>query len=296
MNNYWRGVVYSLAAAVFWAVMSPIAKYLAAGGINLLSAMAFRAFFVAAVLGPWLLISKGKEVFFPKPSILKFYFISGSLSVACAGGGFLMSLEYLSVAEALSLHYTFPLVAMLGSLYVTHEKPDRRQVAAGFMIVFGVYCGMVGGKPLSGMSLPGVLWGLLAVFGISGQALIGRRISKTEKIDSIVMLFFTHTFGFFILLLGKSVFIGWADIANFTPFLFSILLLQAISGSLIAYGLFYSALKYIPAATVSLLCTLEMVLAVALTAVTLGTVPTLREVVGCAVIISAIVISTIKKK
>ena len=98
------------------------------------------------------------------------------------------------------------------------------------------------------------------------------------------------------MLLGKSVFIGWADIANFTPFLFSILLLQAISGSLIAYGLFYSALKYIPAATVSLLCTLEMVLAVALTAVTLGTVPTLREVVGCAVIISAIVISTIKKK
>ena len=43
--------------------------------------------------------------------------------------------------------------------------------------------------------------------------------------------------------------------------------LQAITGSLLAYGSFFAALKYIPAAVASLLCTLEIVVAVGLTAV-----------------------------
>ena len=118
MSNHWRGVAYSLMAAFFWAVMSPIAKVLSAAGINLISVMAFRGIFVAVAMAPWLYFTRGKEFFFPPRSALIFYLNSGMLSVVLAGGGFLMSLAYLSVAEALILHYTFPLVTMLGSMYI----------------------------------------------------------------------------------------------------------------------------------------------------------------------------------
>lgn len=297
MNNYWRGVGLTILAAVFWGFMSPIAKVLSLSGISLMSVMVFRAFFVVVIMGPWLYFSKGCEGFFPSVTTLKFYIVSGIFSVVCAGGGFLMSLNYLSVAEALILHYTFPLVTLLGSLYITHEKPTKLEVISGFLIILGVYYGMVGGgKTFSGLSVPGLLWGLLAIVGISGQALFARRVAKGQSYNQLFLLFYSHLFGFLVLGLGKSLLVGWADTANLTPGLFRLMILQSISGSLLAYGFFYSAIKYIPAATVSLLCTLEIVVAVGLTAAILGQMPSIQEMIGCAVIIAAIICAAVRPK
>lgn len=297
-SNHWFGVLCALLAAVAWGVMSPAAKMISAEGVSLLSAMAVRAFVVAAVMGPWLWYKRGAELFsLPRP-LLRYYFIAGLLSVVFCGGGFLMSLEYLSVAEALILHYTFPLVTLLGSLWITHEKPTKLQVLAGVLIIFGVYTGMVGGeKSFAGLSVPGLLWGLLAITGISGQSLVVRRAAIGGQSDQMALLFFSHLFGGIVLLLGKSVIMGWSDlIVNLSPEVCALMLFQAVSGSLLAYGFFFTALKYISAPAVSLLCTLEIVVAVGLTALLLGHIPSIRETVGCAVIIAAIICASVKPK
>ena len=290
MNNYWRGVIMTLIAAACWGIMSPIAKVLSSAGVSLMSAMAFRAFFVVVTLGPFIYFTKGSDAFRLNRSVFGFYLLSGILSVACAGGGFLMSLEYLSVAEALILHYTFPLVTLFGSIYITHEKPTFLQIISGFLIVVGVYLGMVGGdKTFSGISIPGLMWGTLAIIGISGQALIGRRVCKGQKTDQLALLFFAHLFGGIIIAAGKSSIAGWGDTVNLTMYLFGLMVFQSFCGSLLAYGFFYTALKYIPAATVSLLCTLEIVVAVGLTSLLLAQSPSIQEVMGCGLIIIAIV-------
>ncbi len=297
MKNYWRGVVFALLAAVFWGMISPIAKVLSNSGINLMSVMVFRAFFVVMTLGPWLLLTRGRYVFSTTSRMLGFYCLSGILSVVCAGGGFLMSLQYLSVAEALILHYTFPLVTLLGSLYITHEKPTKLQLLSGLLIILGVYLGMASGeKSFETLSFPGLMWGILAIAGISGQALAARRVAKNQQSDQLVLLFFAHFFGGLILAFGKSALIGWADIINFTPALSGLMIFQSFAGSLLAYGFFYTALKYVPAATVSLLCTLEIVVAVGLTALLLSVIPSLREILGCSIIIIAIVCATVRSK
>lgn len=257
--------------------------------------MAFRALFVVVTIGPFIYFTKGPGVFRPDRSMICFYFLSGILSVVFSGGGFLMSLKYLSVAEALILHYTFPLVTLLGSLYITHEKPTFLQVVSGFLIIAGVYLGMVGGeKTFSGLSVPGLMWGGLAIIGISGQALVARRVCKGQETDQLVLLFFAHLLGGTVLALGKSAIIGWEDIINFTFPLFGLLVFQAFCGSLLAYGLFYTALKYLPAATVSLLCTLEIVVAVGLTSLLLNQPPSMQEIIGCSIIIIAIVCATVR--
>jgi len=294
-NNYWCGVALTIMAAVCWGVISPIAKVLSAAGISLMSVMVFRALFVVAVLGPFLIFTRGRKMFSVKRNYIAFYCLSGILSVVCSGSGFLMSLHYLSVAEALILHYTFPLVTLAGSLYITKERPAKLQVFAGFLIIAGVYSGMVGGyKSFGTLSVPGILWGLLAIAGISGQALAARRFSKDNDMDQIMLLFSAHFFGGLILVFGKTVISGWADLINFTPYLFALVVIQSLSGSLLAYGFFYSALKYIPAATVSLICTFEIVVAVGLTALILGVVPSINEIAGCAIIIFAIFCATVR--
>lgn len=289
LNDYWRGAVLALAAATCWGMISPVAKVLAAAGIDLMTVMTFRSMFTVIASGIFLLFTEGRDIFCFNAEYMRFYVISGILSVAFAGGGFLMSLAYLSVPEALVIHYTFPIVTIIGSLYITHENPTIFQYVAGGIIVCGVFIGMGGSMDaMLNISLPGLLWGILAVFGISVQALVVRSFSLVHKVNEFRLLFFSNIFGCILLLVFKTFQYGWGDLANLTMPLFSLMTLQAFTGSFVAYGLFYSALKYIPAAMGTLLCTMEMVVAVILTTIFVHQIPSVHEVVGCALILVAI--------
>lgn len=296
-NGFLRGAVLALFAAACWGIISPVAKVLAGAGIDLMSVMVFRALFSLTAVGAVLFLTRGSSAFRAEREEMRFYFISGALSVAIAGGSFLSSLEYLTVAEALVIHYTFPLVAIAGSLCVTRERPTLLQIAAGIIIVVGVFVGMGGDMAsMRTMSVPGVLWGLGAVFGMAGQALMTRRWSLGHKMDEMKLLFWSNCFGAVLLFVFKSLRYGWGDLPNFTLPLFSLMTLQAFCGSVLAYGAFFASLKYIPAAVTSLLCTFEIVVAVGLTAIFVGQAPSMHEVAGCALILTAIACSSIKKK
>lgn len=258
--------------------------------MDLMSVMVFRSLFTMTSVGVGLLVMGKFDVFRVDRETLRFYLISGILSVAFSGGGFLTSLEYLTVAEALVIHYTFPLAAIIGSLFITRERPTLLQTAAGLLIVAGVYIGMGGSvEAMKTISLPGLLWGLLAVFGMAGQALAARRFSLSHKMNEFGLLFYSNVFGVVLLFLFKTFYYGWDDLCCLTVPLFSIMTLQAITGSLLAYGSFFAALKYIPAAVASLLCTLEIVVAVGLTALFVDQIPSAHEIAGCLLILVAIV-------
>lgn len=141
------------------------------------------------------------------------------------------------------------------------------------------------------ISLPGPSLGpCSAVFGMAGQALLARRFSALHhKMNEFGLLFYQTLFGVVLLFLFKTFYYGWDDLCCLTVPLFSIMTLQAITGSLLAYGSFFAALKYIPAAVASLLCTLEIVVAVGLTAVFVDQIPSAHEIAGCLLILVAIV-------
>ena len=63
LNNYWRGALLALTAAVCWGIISPVAKVLAAAGIDLMSVMVFRSLFTLAASGLFLLFCEGGDAF-----------------------------------------------------------------------------------------------------------------------------------------------------------------------------------------------------------------------------------------
>ena len=293
-NNYWRGVLIVLGTTMLWGAMGPIAKLISAHGVSQVTVMCYRSLFVTVVVGGWLLAVKGKKAFCPGRRMFVFYSLLGLFSLVFNATGNMLSCVYLTIPQALIIHYTYPLVTMAGSMLVTHEKPTLLQVVAGICIVAGLYIGFdfVHGGP-GAVSTAGVLWGVLSVFGMSGQTLISRRISKTEKPDAVLQLFFSYLVGGVILLIGKSVLAGWSDAALVTPKVFALMQYPAIAGSLLAFLLFYSALKYIPAPTVSLITSLEIVFALVLTPLMLKQTPSSHELAGCAIILAAVVITTV---
>ncbi|MEG1641805.1 MAG: DMT family transporter [Synergistaceae bacterium] len=294
-NDYGKGIVLVLISALFWAVMGPIAKFIVADNVSLMTAMIFRGLFVFVVFLLWYLIKSPKELLnYTKDEII-FYSLSAVLSVAFAGGGYFMSLEYMSVAEAMILHYTFPMVTIFCSSFVTHEKVSYREITAGILILIGVYVGVGKGRNISELPIVGILYGIIAVIGIAGQALLGRKYTlKGEIYNPMKTLLVSHLIGAILLIIYKTIFLGWDDLNNVTPEILSWMTIQSTSGSVIAYSTYFLAFRYIPAAIVSLLCSGEMIFAMLFTIILLGVYPTHNQILGASTILLAIAIVTVR--
>ena len=63
LNNYWRGALLALTAAVCWGIISPVAKVLTAAGIDLMSVMVYRSLFTLTASGLFLFFTHGVEAF-----------------------------------------------------------------------------------------------------------------------------------------------------------------------------------------------------------------------------------------
>lgn len=290
-----RGVLMALGTALAWGGTGSFAKLIAAGGVSQLTVVCYRGLFAAAVVGAFMLARRGAGFFQCGRAELAQYAALGVFTVLFNATGYMMSCVYLSVPQVLMLNYTFPIVTMAGSALINGERPSALQVASGFLVLAGLYVGFAaGGVGLSSISLAGVAWSMLSVAGLSGNALLSRKISA--KADPLKQLFYSHLTGAVMLAVIRTFTEGWPDLANMTPRLFLYMQYPAVFAALVGYGLLFSALRYISAPLASMICTMEIVFAAALTPLIIGEVPPLHELAGCAVIAGAVVLSIFSER
>lgn len=295
-NNYTRGVLMALGTAVLWGGMSPLAKFIGNQGVSMVSVMCYRAVLVVLLMSAWLRHSLGAGWYRIDHRLMRIYILLGFLTVVMNACGFMVSCFYLTVPQALMIHYTFPLVTMAGSYFITREQPSRTQIAAGFMIIGGLYVGFMGteGGMLS-VSPAGLLWAAASLIGLSGQTLVSRRILKGGATNPLIQLFYIHLFGGAMLIVGKSALMGWSDLKAVDGAVFALMQYSALGAGLLGFGFMFNALKFISASLVSLICTLELVFALIITPLVLGLYPTGCELAGCAIIMAAVACATVRK-
>ncbi len=294
-NNYTRGVMMALGTAVLWGGMSPLAKFIGSQGVSMVSVMCYRAAAIVILMPMWLRYSLGPEWYRIERRLMRTYLLLGFLTVVMNACGFMVSCFYLTVPQALMIHYTFPLVTMAGSYFITREKPSKTQIAAGLMIVAGLYVGFLGAEGgISSVSPAGLLWAVASVVGLSGQTLVSRRILKGGAANPLIQLFYVHLFGGAMLIAGKSALMGWADLKAIDGAVFALMQYSAFGAGLLGFGFMFNALKFIPASLVSLICTLELVFALCITPFALGLYPTANELLGCAVIMASVACASVR--
>ncbi len=296
-NSFVKGVMMALGAALIWGATSPISKYIGSHDVSMVTVMCYRALAVVILTSLCLRYTRGSGWYRIDRSLALTYMLLGLLTIVMNSCGFMLSCVYLTVPQALMLHYTFPLVTMAGAFFITKEPPTLRETAAGVAVLIGLYTGFsVKGGGLSEVSMIGVLCGTASLIGVSWQTLISRRILRDGKSDPLLQLFFIHLFGGIILAAGKTFFFGWGDLRAVNGVIFALMQYAALGTSLSAFWFMFSALKRIGAPLVSLICTLELPFALIITAFVLRQQPTLHELLGCALIMAAVAFAATGKK
>ncbi|MDD4837159.1 MAG: DMT family transporter, partial [Dethiosulfovibrio sp.] len=206
--------------------------------------------------------------------------------------GFMMSLRTLSVPVGMVIHYTFPLLTALGALWITKERPSLGEWLGGGMIIAGL---SVAAGGTGSISTAGVMWGGISAIAMAVQSLFGRKVSSGRSMTPVVLLFYSNALGVLWLLGGRWLFMGspisqipmegilWASFLG-------------LAASCLAYGLYFEGMKYVTASSASLGVTVEIVAATSMAAAMLGEFPSVREVVGCAMVMGAVVLAAFSRK
>jgi len=213
------------------------------------------------------------------------------------------SLEYTSVASSVVLVTTTPLWVALFSPLVLRE-PIQRSVLVGLVIalVGGIIVGIsdscqVGPAGLacpqlseffSGRAFAGDLLALLGALMAAGYMLIGR--SLRPGLSLITYIFAVYGFGA-VVLLGLVFALG-LPLAGYPPYTYLWLLALALIPQLIGHSTFNWALRYLPAAFVSVTLLGEPIGSTILAFMFLNEVPNALKLAGGAFILVGIYIAS----
>lgn len=287
-KDQWLGVALVSVAAIIWGWQSPMMKGLYSQGIDVLSLILFRSLFSTATAAVFFFFYD-KSIFRVDAKQLSFLCFYGTFVVAGTAVGFFFSLKYLSVSLGLLLHYTFPILTMFGSLILIREKPSRLQILSAFLILVGVGMGFTSSSSSAPLSLPGILWGLLAVVGISLQTLLGRITSKTDFIPQLTLLFYGFLCSTAAIAFIRLQVPGLQEtVSSVTPYSWFLIFILGSLGTFFPQLLYFIALRKITAPLGSLVSSFELVSAILFSALMLNDTLYLREVAGSALVIFAI--------
>jgi len=280
-----------LAAGIIWGTLSPAGKHLSLLGANMLTVAVLRAAFMTGGVGLFLLLRLPGRFRIGVGQLLQVALLAGPCMVGIYAG-FFFALHYLSVPVAVVIFFTHPLLTVIGSLAITKEPPNRRQVAGALLTLAGVAVGVLtleGG--LSGAINPvGIAWCLFAAVGMALYSLFGRLSAQTGFISQPTLFFYLQVCGLAWLLLLKTFTIGWVDLSSITMAQMKWIMYVGLVGSMLGYSIYFFGLRTIPASTASIVSSIEIVTAFTLSALLLGQPPAPREVAGAALIILAIML------
>ena len=191
-----------------------------------------------------------------------------------------------SVAVGLLSYATFPAFTVLLEPGLARERLDRSNLLFAAVTLFGVFL-VVPRFTFAEPVLRGVLWGLLSGATFALLAVLNKSLSRRQSSLRIALY--------------QDVFAGIALL----PFLFratpnwtgrdlALLVVLGVACTALAHTLFIRGMRGVNAQTASLVASLEPVYGILFALILLGEVPTVRTVLGGAIILGAVLLVTLR--
>ncbi len=215
-------------------------------------------------------------------------------------GAWITSLEYTSVASSVVLVSTGPLWVALASPLFLRERPANRVLAGMLLALAG---GLIinlgdGGSAAAGLAFltrsraaSGNALALVGAWALAGYLMIGRRLRSGVALLPYIFL----VYGFAALFLVAAVILEGQRLDGYPAETYLWIFLLALVPQLVGHSLFNWALRFFPAALVSIAVLGEPLGAALLAYLVLNEAPGWLTALGGAVVLTGLIISTRRK-
>jgi drug/metabolite transporter (DMT)-like permease len=297
----WRGYALALLAAACWATGGLLAKWLFTGpsaetaswpvqplGIRIDPATLSgdRALVAFALLAIGLAVFRRRDLIV-QPRTLPFLAIFGIVGLALVHFAYFKTISLTDVATAILLEYLAPILVLLFSVVILKHRLTWQLPAGVALSVTGcaLVVGALGGKGL--VVVPaGIAWGLAAAAFFAAYSLMGSyAVTRLSPWTSLVFgLGFAALF--WVVVLGpRTVLAPLRD-----PAALGAVLYLAIVSTIVPFGAFLYALRFIPPTAATVTSTVEPFLAGLGAYALLGESLSATQVLGGMLVVTAIAV------
>ncbi len=244
-----------------------------------------RVFFSSVALGLFMLVTKQSFKVKSKKD-LKLLLLSG-VFLAIHWWSIFVSIQLSTVAIGTITFSTFPMFVTFAEPLINHEKPKLRNVIIALIIFIGVLI-TIPEFSFENNMFKGVLVGMISPVAYTVITMLNKGFS--DNYSGTLISFYEQGTAAIVLLpfvLAMGIHPTMQDIG--------LLLIFGTLTTAFAHTLFISSLKYIPARLAGVCSSMETVYGILFAMILLGEVPSMREIIGGAVILLTVIYAQIKE-
>jgi len=291
-TNPTKGYLCVVAAAVMWASSGTAGKALFEGGMSPFELVQIRVtlstVLLAAVLG-----TCARDLLRIRIKDLGYFLLLGGASMAMVQGAYFYAISKIQVAAAILIQYMAPILVASFSICFWKERLTVSKLAAILLAFSGCYL-VVGGYNIQLFQLNrlGIMAGLAAAVCFAGYTLLGER--GMHRYRPWTVLFYALAFS---ALTWHIIYPPFHYVAaGFSLTQWGWILYIAVVGTIIPFGLFFQGINYIRSTRASITATLEPISAGFMAFFVLGESMELLQILGGALVISAIVLLQLQRE
>jgi drug/metabolite transporter (DMT)-like permease len=283
------GIAAALAAASFYGTIPNLARTAFVNGVPAIESGFFRTTLIAVVLAV-VALARGASFAIPAAGLPSFTGLA--ISTLIISMSYLIAVEFIPVALAVIIFFTFPVIILLCAPLVEGHRPGILRIAIAVFAFAGLALAI--GPGFDSLDLRGIGLAVAAAVGATLQFFSGRAISRhldPAAFGSLVHMAIWLPSLVVVLWLGGGV-IRTFSAGNVTAIGYGAAL--ALSFAYVAAYFFHmQSLKHAPASMVAPYFNLEPIITAGIAALLLGERLTLNQYAGGAMVLAALVVSSL---
>jgi drug/metabolite transporter (DMT)-like permease len=304
-THFIRGYLFIAAATFFWGFSATLGRAVFTGRlfasgralrpIEPLILAQSRTSIALLILLPILLL-KARSSLRVRSSHLAQFFLLGILGLAASNYFYYLAIQKTSVATAIVLQYVAPVWVLLYMLARRLQRPTLRRVSGVVLAVLG--CGLAVGELAAQRGFPwlvisgvrfntlGVIAAELAAISFAFYNVYGQHLLQIYQRWTVLVYSLLGAAVFWLLVNPP-----WKIVSqHYSGGQWLFMVIFAVTSMLVPFSLYFTGLQHLDPTRAIVTACLEPVWAILLTALILGELVSLMQVVGIAVVLSATIL------
>jgi drug/metabolite transporter (DMT)-like permease len=279
------GYLMVAGAALCWGLSATAAKALLTESVSTVLLVQMRATFAAAVMAGFLALFKRSLLRVRVRDLWKFALL-GIAGVAGSNFTYYFAIREGTVAIAIVLQYSAPLLVMAYAAWTGEESVSTFKVAAALVAIAGCTLAVGGvGEGNTNITPIGIASGILSAFCFGFMTVYTRHLLERYSVWTVTCYSLIGAAGFWLLVNPPWEIVArspeaplWATLAGF-----------AMVSVLIPHTLFFAGLRHVVASRAIIVSTMEPVIAIVSAALVIGEAVTGLQLCGAAIVLAAII-------